>query len=212
MLVCRCHFSGIRKEPRTVPGFRSEIRNCDSCLQIRYRLCWQNKKGLPPGTSPNPLPLRLQMAFKCAVVVSTIAVKRSKQSRGTWGWNEWRTNGVFWIPPGAGGGREGGQSDWSLLNSRLLPPNISRRSHSWHLCLFPASGRNHARLPVSGPRPKTVIPVCESGIGYVGKTRMVFLPVPPPTLFHCTSKWRSSENGLIVGTPARGSHTARGFR
>ena len=55
--------SGIRKELRQVPGFRCETRNRDSCLRIRYRLCWQNKKGLPPGTSPNPLPLRLQMAF-----------------------------------------------------------------------------------------------------------------------------------------------------
>jgi hypothetical protein len=43
-----------------------------------------------------------------------------------------------------------------------------------------ASGRNRARFPVSGPRPETVIPVCKSGIGYVGKTRKVFLPVPPP--------------------------------
>ena len=54
-----------------------------------------------------------------------------------------------------------------------------------------ASGRNRARFPVSGPRPETTIPVCESGIGYVGKTRKVFLPIPPPTLFHCGFKWRS---------------------
>ena len=46
--------------------------------------------------------------------------------------------------------------------------------------IFPASGRNRARFPVSGPIPETVIPVCGSGIGYVGKTRKVFLPVPPP--------------------------------
>ena len=46
--------------------------------------------------------------------------------------------------------------------------------------IFPASGRNRARFPVSGPIPGTVIPVCESGIGYVGKTRQVFLPGTSP--------------------------------
>ena len=47
---------------------------------------------------------------------------------------------------------------------------------------FPASGRNRARFPVLGPIPKTVTPVCGSGIGYVGKTNTVFLPVPPPPI------------------------------
>ena len=46
--------------------------------------------------------------------------------------------------------------------------------------IFLASGRNRARFPVSGPIPETVIPVCGSGIGYVGKTRKVFLPGTSP--------------------------------
>ena len=59
------------------PGSGSDTQNR---LQYWYWFSWQKNTGLRPGISPNPpIPASL-MAFKLAVVVSTIAVKRSNRA------------------------------------------------------------------------------------------------------------------------------------
>ena len=75
-----CHFpaSGRNRArfpvPGPIPG--TVIPVCGSGI----RSSWQNKLVLLLGTSPNPSSSASLMAFKCAVVVSTIAVKRSNRA------------------------------------------------------------------------------------------------------------------------------------
>ena len=64
---------------RQVPGSGSYTRNRDSGLRVWYIFGKTNTVFLPV---PPPIPLLLQllMAFKCGVVVSTIAVKHSNKA------------------------------------------------------------------------------------------------------------------------------------
>ena len=112
-------------------------------------------------------------------MVSTIAVKRSNRAAALKaGRNGGQTNSTnFHLGQGEAG------EEVSLSDSSF-PALSSQTSADWVIpdtvAIFPASGRNRARFPVSGPIPGTVIPVCASGIGYVGKTRKVFLPGTSP--------------------------------
>ena len=73
-------FPGIRKEPHEVPVPGPIPGTVIPVCESGIRSSWQNKLVLRPGTSPNPPPPASLMAFKWAVVVSTIAVKRSNRA------------------------------------------------------------------------------------------------------------------------------------
>ena len=105
--------------PGPIPG--TVIPVCESGI----RSSWQNKLVLRPGISPNPpIPASL-MAFKLAVVVSTIAVKRSNRAASL----EVGRNGDKRTPltSTSGRGRHGRRSVCLILLLRSVGSNVNCR-------------------------------------------------------------------------------------
>ena len=139
------------------------------------------------------LPCRLCiMRLDVAVVVSTIAVKRSNRSAALLV-EVWRkTNKQTPLTSTSGRGRFGRGSVHLILSF----PALSAQSSAdgvipENRCHFSGIRKDRTEVPVPGTIPRTVIPVCGTGSLVLGKKTLVSSRYLPQPSYTCVSKWRS---------------------